>query len=543
MFQRPPPQPAGEERVSAGDVLVRTEPLGGSPLARALLEGRAGADWLEPRPRGRAGWGERAARVREGFSGDAWLDALAPAIAPAGPAAERLRRAAADGVIVTTGQQPGLFGGPIYTWSKALSAIALADALEESTGLPVAPLFWAATDDADFAEASWTTVAVPGGYELLRMGQLPTEHVPMAEVPLEDISSLLAKLERGAGSAGYAAALEQLRAAYAPGETVGSAYVRLLRAVLEPLGMAVLDAWHPAVRRAASPLLRRALGESARVESALRERTAAIAAAGFTPQVAEVAGLTLVFTNERGAKRRVAASEATALASAAADTALSPNVLLRPVVERAILPTVAYVAGPGELAYFAQVGAVAAALGAARPLAVPRWSCTIIEPRVARLLERYDLVPEDLASPTEAESRLARGAVPTDVTEALVLARAEIARFAERLRGAAARGEGALVPSPVVDGAERDLQYRVDRLERRLLAAVKRREAEAMRDIGTLRGSLYPAGKRQERALNFIPLLARHGPALLERMRERAGEHAAALVGVGASREPAGARA
>jgi uncharacterized protein YllA (UPF0747 family) len=213
------------------------------------------------------------------------------------------------------------------------------------------------------------------------------------------------------------------------------------------------------------------------------------------------------------------------------------------VVERALLPTVAYLAGPGELAYFAQVSAVADALDAARPLAVPRWSGTIIEPHIARLLARVGAAPEELADSHALERRIARAAVPPRAAAALDAFRKQIAQLGGSIREAAGSAGAGLLPDAVIAGAERALLYRVERLERRLLAAVKRREEAARHDIATLRGNLFPAGKPQERALNLMPLLARHGPPLLERMRARAAEHAASLVESMPSRQTSGAGA
>src|SRR5262245_55049600 len=130
--------------------VVRTDPLGGSPLARAAIDGRLG-DWYVARPTTAQGWKARAESVRASAKSRPWLDMLRPAFDARGAAAARLDRVAnGRGIVVTTGQQPGLFGGPIYTWSKALSALALADEIESATGIPTAPVFWAATDDADF---------------------------------------------------------------------------------------------------------------------------------------------------------------------------------------------------------------------------------------------------------------------------------------------------------------------------------------------------------------------------------------------------------
>ena len=141
---------------------VITEPIGGGALARAAA-GEAPPPFYVARPSSAVEWAERAADVRR-RSSPTWLDALRPAFGASlgGTAAgERLARSAGGaGILVTTGQQPGLFGGPVYSWSKAMGALALADALERATGMPVAPVFWAATDDSDFAEASVTRVAI-----------------------------------------------------------------------------------------------------------------------------------------------------------------------------------------------------------------------------------------------------------------------------------------------------------------------------------------------------------------------------------------------
>jgi bacillithiol biosynthesis cysteine-adding enzyme BshC len=510
--------------------IVRTDPLGGSPLARAAIDGRH-TDWYVPRPDCADAWRVRAEHVRTSFKDRGWLNLLAPAFGANGAAQERLARVAnGNGIDVTTGQQPGLFGGPIYTWSKALSALALADAIEAATGVPTAPVFWAATDDADFAEASWTAVAMPGGAEKLALPPGAALGRTMADMPLGDASEALATLARACGATIDERALAAAHAAYHADATVGSAYVALLRDLFEPLGIAVLDASHPTVATAARPFLVRALERADSIAAALRLRDEAVASAGYTTQVAEVEGLSLVFERAgAGAeKRRIPRAEASA-AAVSATGILSPNVLLRPVVERAILPTATYVAGPGEIAYFAQVSAVARALDLEAPMVVPRWSVTIIEPQTTRILNRLGITEGELADPHKAEGRLASAAVPSSVARGLDELRADLDRRTAALTEATKAGNVPLPPE-VIEGARRSMQHRLNRLERRVVAAVKRREAEMMSDIGTARGALYPLGTRQERALNIIPILTRHGSAIITRLLDAARVHARAIV-------------
>jgi hypothetical protein len=272
--------------------------------------------------------------------------------------------------------------------------------------------------------------------------------------------------------------------------------------MLAPLGMPVLDASHPAVATASLPLLRDAVARAPDIERALAGRSAELRGAGFEPQVEDMAGLTLVFGRENAIKRRLTVGE-----RPTGRMVLTPNVLLRPIVEHAILPTVGYWAGPGELAYFAQASAVASAMERPLPLAVPRWSCMLLEPHVETVLQRLGLQPDDLETPHAAERRLAREAMDPRTAAGIAALRADVAALGERL-GPEPRELGL---DAVVTGAIGALQHRVDRLERRLLAGIARRESGKMRDLGTVRGALYPFGGRQERTLNLVPTLARHG--------------------------------
>jgi uncharacterized protein YllA (UPF0747 family) len=186
-------------------------------------------------------------------------------------------------------------------------------------------------------------------------------------------------------------------------------------------------------------------------------------------------------------------------------------------------------AGPGELAYFAQVSAVAEALGVPHPLAVPRWSATILEPHVAELLERYGIDRSEFETPHAVETRLAQAAWPSGTARATAELRAALEQQSQQLRRAL-ESDGRIAPPSAVDALQRTIEWRLERLARRVTAGVKQREAVLMRDLGTIRGSLYPGGMRQERALNLVPLLARYGMGLLERMRDDAAAYARGVV-------------
>jgi uncharacterized protein YllA (UPF0747 family) len=503
---------------------VITEPLGGSKLSLAV-QTRALPDDIQPWwPQGSAEWRAHVERRRGEVSGD-WLEQMRGAFGD-GEATKLLERVVnGRGVVVTTGQQPGLFGGPVYTLAKALTALELSASIERETGVPAAPVFWAATDDADFLEASVAFVADASGLRELSDTNKPDAGTPMSTAALGALSAQIDALRAASGSAAHGHYFDLAAAAYSKATTVGGAYLALMRGLLEPLGMAVFDASHDSYRSAARPILLEALKGASTVGDAIAKRAAAIRALGFVPQVEDDRGLSLTFAIEKGLKRRLSVSEAGSSPSAP----LSPNVLLRPVVEREVLPTVAYVAGPGELAYFSQADAVATALGRRKLSVVPRWSCTILEPFAERALARLGVPYQELRDVAALERRLARASLPETVAQAWKRLGDQVNASVEEL-GKAVK-ESSLMPPEVVEGFSRSLAHRLGRTERRLLAAAKRRDDNTRRDIACASAALWPRGQRQERVLNFIPMLARCGDELLAEMRAKAAEHANALIG------------
>jgi uncharacterized protein YllA (UPF0747 family) len=304
-----------------------------------------------------------------------WLTQLAPALNVSGAAKERLERAGnGKSFIVTTGQQPGLFGGPLYTLYKALSALAVADELERKEGVPVAPIFWAATDDSDFEEARSIYVASNGASEKIDIPPAGAVGTVLSEMPLGDITPQIEQLKKLCSPVTNEVPIQLVEKTHNRGATIGSAYVELLRGILEPLGIAVLDSSHKAVRSAAFPVLSEALTRADDIAGALRVKNEEIEASGGIVQVPEVKGLSLVFNRHDNRRRRVPIKGARKVLRDALPGDLSWNVLLRPVIERQILPTRLYVAGPSEMAYFEQAQTVAKTMNVDVPMAVPRWS-------------------------------------------------------------------------------------------------------------------------------------------------------------------------
>ncbi len=505
---------------------VERLPLAMGALATAVRDGTLPQGMSLDVPRDRRGWLEQIESCREPMMGLGWGTTLREAIRPTGAAAARLARVTGgQGVVVTTGQQPGLFGGPMYTIVKALSALALADRIEAVTGVPTAPVFWAATDDADFAEGAATWLPVAGGLRDARLSSPPREGTMMSHAFLADVATAKAVLSKAAAGAAWPEFIRHALDAYRDGATVGNSYVDLMREILGPLGIAVLNAAHPSVRHQSAPLLRRALAEAQQVDAAIGARDAELRALGFTPQVDALPDRSLVFVVRNGVKERATISGAAAILPKVSDDLLSPNVLLRPVVERALLPTVAYMAGPGELAYFAQVSAVSTALRVAMPFALPRTSMRIVTPEVQSTLRGLGTTVDDMRDITQLVRDLSAGATPDAAMDAVTALRAQVQHTAQAIRAS-----GAALEAAALDGAVAQLTHRVSRLERRVLAASKRHIADQLRRVTQAQALLWPHGAPQERVVNPLPWLARYGTPLLEQMQQACDAEAVTLV-------------
>ncbi len=416
-----------------------------------------------------------------------------------GPGRDRL--AQGEVLVVTTGQQPGLFTGPLYTIYKALSAIALARRLERAG-----------------------SGGVGGGGAEIVLRERPTDAPlrPLAREPCgPEIHAALERLRAGTPDSEFKAdVLRWLGEAYDPEASLADAFAAALNALLAPRGLAVLRAYDRGVKQAAAPWLLQQLAvtladgyspvlvEASQGRDRLRrEGEGAGAGAG--------AGAGEAFVTRRS-EERFTRAELERIAREAPER-LSPNVLLRPVIEAALLPTVAYAAGPAELGYLAEAAPLYEALDGAieRQTPVPRWSGVIVEARVEKLMERHGLGLEAFdGRPGELEARLVRESLPPEAEGSLAELRREIeARYA-RLAQVVAHVDPTLERS--VQSARNAALAGTHEIEKKLVASLKRENETMIRRIVRARAAVYPRGQPQERVLTLASFLIRYGPGLLD---------------------------
>jgi len=504
-----------------------------------------------PAPLARPGLAGYAAAMAA-QAGRAFPSAAAGALVAApGELAARARDALASGsaLAVTTGQQPGLFTGPLYTVYKALTAVALAEALAARWSRPVVPVFWVAGDDHDFAEINHCAVlAADGAARTIGLRERSAD-APMLPAYREPVgpegSEALAALEAALPPSDFRTeTVSWLRAAYLPDRSMAEACAVALAELLAPFGVVICRGWDGSLKRAAGPLVLEALRSARPLDEALAREATRLREAGEETPVAVGEGMSLAMVEGASGRDRlriaaagfvtrrsgegISLSDLEAMVRATPER-LSANVLLRPVVEAHLLPTVAYVGGPAELGYLGQVAPLFAHLAVPRPVPTPRLSGFIVEAKVDKVLERFGLAPVDLSRPEgELASAIAREALPADATVALTALRGALDERYAAVREAAIRLERTL--ERPIETARNQAVHGVDEVEKRLVAALKRNNETALQQLARARTNLFPDGKAQERVLTAASYLARHGRPLVAMLHEAARAHVERLL-------------
>lgn len=509
--------------------------LAGDPAARAFLP----LDFQRP--------AERISQVRRAAArrvAPPVLDALAAQERELPPSAARrgqLDALARPGTtVVVTGQQVGLFLGPLYTFYKAATAVAVAQALERESGTRCVPVFWLQTEDHDFAEVDHCHVLAADGTPRRLIVAADPERDARSSLAHRrlgpDVEATLAALSDALGAAPAAPeVLAILRAHYRPGAGMAQAFARTIAELFADDGLVVFDPRVPAVARLAAPLYRQAIERHEEIGALLAERAQALAGAGFEAQIPLRRSCSLVFFHDgsvqgpryrleragpgggwrlAGQGRAVAEGE---LGACLADDPLrfSTSALLRPLVQDSLFPTAATVGGPAEMAYFAQLGPLYDLFNLPAPLAVLRARFRCVDGKARQLLQKLGLRPADLEHPPEAVARalaetLAAPNVPAPkaLAEELELT---LAPVLERLCGAVVAADPTL--SRPAERTRAHLRQTIEKLMGKYAQALCRRDEVAFQRLERLRAALYPQQTPQERFYGWPSIAARTGAA------------------------------
>jgi len=444
---------------------------------------------------------------------------------------------ATESVVVVTGQQVGILGGPLYTVLKTITAIQLANRLAEETGRPVVPVFWLEGEDHDFEEVS--TVYVLQGNEAVALryepGNLPAEGNagPIGRLKLtEDITRVVNQLEEILQPSDFKdEVIALVRSAYRPGVTLLDAFARLMAGLFPDAGLVFINPGDARLKRLAAPLFRKEVNEY-RESAARLHSTSDRLAERFHAQVS-TRPPNLFLLSEKGrfgleadGDRFSVRNTGQTFTREELDRMLdehpeqfSPNVVLRPIMQDYLLPTAAYVGGPAEVSYFAQFRSVYEWAGVPMPVIYPRASATLIESKVQRVLERYHLTIADFDQDFERLfKQIVVNQMAVDIEGVFGEAIGQMHETMDKLKAAVESVDKTL--GGAADASRAMFVKELEKLKGRVVKAEKRSHEDLRAQLEKAYASLFPAGKLQERVLSPLYFLNKYGPNLVSRLEE-----------------------
>ncbi len=450
------------------------------------------------------------------------------------------RLADPDTFAVVTGQQVGLFSGPAFTLYKMLTAVRVSQSLA-SQGLKVVPIFWLATEDHDLEEVA-QAYTLSDEYEKIPLhdpGERPAPQSPVGRVRLtpaviEAIDRLEATLQGGNDRSQL---LGDLRSCYQPGATWSLSFGKFLTRLCGRWGVVLLDPMDEAIHRLSVPIYQEALRQAEDLRIQLQDRSQDLVKAGYHAQVHIAEDSTLLFVEREGNRLPVHVTGADGkdrfsigevqevsmeeLTSESKENPLnfSANVLLRPLVQDSLLPTIVCIVGPSELAYLGQAQVLYSAFGRPMPAVFPRSGFTLVDRRIERWMEKYQVTIDDVWQGKEHLSqRIASTAFAEGWSERFNQAEKDLAHLLARLR----KDIEALDPTLVdaLNHAEEKIQYQVERLKGKMTRSALSKSEILARHTQALLSAMTPDRELQERSVSGAYFLGHAGYGLLDRLLE-----------------------
>lgn len=439
--------------------------------------------------------------------------------------------AAPETVVVATGQQVGLFGGPIFSVFKALTAAKHAETLRQR-GMPAVAVFWLATEDHDLAEVDHAWVFNAAGTPSLAAAKVQTdEDSPVGSVKLP-AGATKALQEALAGMPHGADFIRRAEEHYKEGRTLGQAFRGLFEDLLQPYGLIFLDPMDSRLRSIASELIRKAVLQGDAVLNALNERGKELEQAGYHQQVTVGPASSLLFRFSEGRRSAIRRSgeryfvDGDALSAQELAAKLerdpegfSPNALLRPVVQDYLLPTAAFIGGPAELAYLAQSAVLYESLLGRMPVVMPRAGFTVLDNNAGKLLERYRLsVPDCFAPREELRQQVANLLTPPELQKSFDEEGGVIREALRKIHHSLAAFDPSL--GEAFATSQRKIDYQLSKMQAKTARESLRRDERCQLEADRLTHLIFPEKTLQERLYCVLPFLAKHGDALLPTIYE-----------------------
>ena len=454
---------------------------------------------------------------------------------------ERLRNPKT--VAILTGQQVGLFSGSLYTIYKTASAIALAKRYKRDfPDYDFVPIFWLEGEDHDYDEIASVTILVGNEAKTLRYDEKNyAERKMVGRTRLsEGITAFVDEVLALLPESDFKAELSTLvRNAYKQGETFLTAFAKFMSALFKDDGLIFLSPDDAKFKSLVKEVFIKEFETFPKNSEQVIAQSALVEEEGYEAQ-AKVKPINFYWIDEQGNRWQIEPhdekyfllkpSREQQLKTALLETVhnaperLSPNVILRPIVQDKALPTLAYVGGPSEVAYWAQLKRAYEFFNVDMPLVVPRASLTIVEQKISKVFEklggdsrraRYEqffcereaMLKNYIVSHSEVNLEHIFETAETQVKNAMAQLEAELIRIQQSLSQTRQTIEGKML-------------FQLSQLKEKAFRAQKQRENDFLSQMEKCEANLLPSGKLQERALNVMYFLNKYGMSFLQTVQE-----------------------
>ena len=440
-------------------------------------------------------------------------------------------------LVVATGQQPGLFTGPLYTIYKAITSINLTNRFR-AAGVSCVPVFWVAGDDHDFEE-SRVAHFVTKRHDLLSLTYAPehldVEGMPMYRVPLDaQVHGFIDAVATQCRGAEQAQEIQEfLHNSLKESDSLADWFAMIMARLFQDTPLHIFLPWERAARIAALPVLAREIKHPLVSTQLLQQQGEALKSSGYTPLIQRADNACNFFVEREGRRRSVhyeekryhiAETHETFTIEAMLDMLhdfpelFSPNVALRPIVQQQLLPVTAYVAGPGEIAYWAQLKPLFNYFDKTMPVVYPRARCVLNTIKTSQLLRQYDLDSLAVMKNEDLLARTLRMAASNPALESFSRCRPGLVELLDEMRQGISSSSRLPEVASAAEKFERDVLAGLEKLERRLLHADKEKRQTLETRLERLRTLIAPMNKPQERVLSVFSFLFEQGWPLIDRM-------------------------
>ncbi len=430
-------------------------------------------------------------------------------------------------VTVVTGQQAGLFLGPLYTVYKALTAVRLAEELGEKYGIPAVPVFWIEVDDHDFDEVRKFSVFSPSG-EIRNMeydDSIETDLLPVSQRAInqefrkvfEELAGIFGETENAVETLGI------LKRIYKEGTSLAVAFKEFFRTFFPDIPILFIDPSDPRIKKHAKPLFEDLISRKNEIETVLNRSYDELKIKEYNPQVGLRNGLIRLFYFDGDHRKRLSEEETGTNIHDFVERSfpgLSGDVLSRPLFQDFVLPTIAYVAGPSELAYMGQLKSLYGILGMNMPLVFPRWSGTIVDKKTKKNIDRLDFQIIDFLENTDKEitDRIFAAKDTSDYDGVFERTEIELQTNLDNIKELAGKIDNSL--ENMVESQGNKIKFQVEKIREKVMNALKNSDKQAHEKIRRVSATILPGGKPQERVFSMLNYLMRYGREFPEFIKE-----------------------